>query len=119
MRTILAGHAIAGSDVGAGALTAQRPRLSEATEELVSQVRDLLLDTVRADAPLFAAITVVRVRRAQTRKDLIDVVWAIERHLGISRRKRREMPSLQLARELLGMGNTQITIDTQSFPETE
>jgi hypothetical protein len=120
MRTMLAGQAIAGSvDVGAGALTVSRPRLSEATEELVSQVRDLLLDTMRADAPLFAAITVVRVRRAQTRKDLIDVVWAIERHLGISRRKRREMPSLQQARELLGMGNTQITIDTQSFPETE
>jgi hypothetical protein len=102
-----------------GTLTVSRTRSSEATDELVSQVRNLLLDTMRADAPLFAAITVVRVRRAQTRKDLIDIVWAIERNLGISRRKRRELPSLQEARELLGMGNTQITLDTQSFPDTD
>ena len=106
-------------DSGPGALTLSRTRPPDATENLVLRVRDLLLDTLRADAPLFAAITVVRVRRAQTRKELIDVVWAIERHLGISRRKRREMPSLPEARELLGMGNTQISIDTQSFPDTD
>lgn len=106
-------------DSGPGTLTLSRERPAASSEELVSRVRDLLLDTLRADAPLFAAITVVRVRRAQTRKELIDVVWAIERHLGISRRKRREMPTLQEARDLLGMGNTQISLDTQSFPDTE
>jgi len=29
------------------------------------------------------------------------------------------MPSLQEARELLGMGNTQISIGTQSFPNND
>ncbi len=84
-----------------------------AAEAVRQQVRDCLLDTLRIDAPLYAAITLVRVRRATQTKDLIELVWEIERYLGTTRKNHRELQSLHRARELLGMGNTQFDLDTQ------
>jgi hypothetical protein len=79
----------------------------ELTEaELLQQVRELLTDSLRLDAPLFSARTFVRVRNAQSTTELIDLVWEIESHLTRARHSRREMLSLERARELLGLGNT-------------
>lgn len=89
-------------------------------EELYQQVRELLIETLRVDAPVFAAITLMRVHRARSAKELINLVWEIERHLGVSRLRHRDMLSLHRARELLGMGNTQISLDSETgFPDTE
>lgn len=81
------------------------------TDALHLEVRELLTATVRIDAPLFAALTLVRVRRAKTTKELINLVWEIERHLVASPKSHTEMQTLYRARELLGMGNTQVSTD--------
>lgn len=83
-------------------------------QQLIAQVRELLLDTLRIDAPLFAALTHGKVRAAQTQRDLIELVWEIERHNSHARMSRDELISLQQARELLGMGNTLVAGDSQS-----
>ena len=69
---------------------------------------------MRLDAPLFSARMFVRVRGAQSTRELIDLVWEIESHLTRARHSRRELLSLQRARELLGLGNT--LVDGDSFP---
>ena len=100
----------------------QRRALAKAAaDELFQQVRELLIDTLRVDAPLFSAITLMRVHRASSVKDLINLVWEIERHLGVSPKRRRELLSLHRARELLGMGNTQVSLDSEEsgFPDVE
>jgi hypothetical protein len=91
---------------------AQRRALAKSElEDLHQEVRELLTDTLRIDAPLFAAVTLVRVRRAQTTRELINLVWEIERHLVASKKSQSEMQTLYQARELLGMGNTQVSTD--------
>ena len=42
----------------------------------------------------------------------INLVWEIERHLVESKKSQTEMQTLYQARELLGMGNTQVSTDT-------
>lgn len=81
-------------------------------EALHQDVRSLLIDTLRIDAPLFAAITLVRVRRAQTTRELINLVWEIERYLVTSRKSPNQLATLHRARELLGMGNTHVSTDS-------
>lgn len=83
-------------------------------QQLIAQVRELLLATLRIDAPVFAALTLARVHGAQTQRDLIGVVWEIERHRVHARLSREELISLQQARELLGMGNTLVAGDSPS-----
>ena len=93
--------------------SAQRRALAKSElEDLHQEVRELLINTLRIDAPLFAAITLVRVRRAQTTRELINLVWEIERHLVASKSSQAEMQTLYQARELLGMGNTQVSTDS-------
>jgi hypothetical protein len=84
-----------------------------AEERLLQQVRDLLIDTLRIDSPLFGARTFFRVRSAQSTSELIDLVWEIEDHLTHARHTRDELISLQRARELLGMGNTRVAGETK------
>jgi hypothetical protein len=89
------------------------PVLNDVDEgAMLQQVRDLLIDTLRLDAPLFGARTFVRVRAAQNAAELIDLVWEIEQHLSHIRHSRRELLSLQRARELLGLGNTLVADET-------
>lgn len=111
------------STTGASSLsTVQSRALAQAdAEDLLQQVRELLIDTLRVDAPVFSAITLMRVHRSRSASELINLVWEIERHLGVSRKRRREMLSLHRARELLGMGNTQVSLDSDEpgFPDTE
>jgi hypothetical protein len=82
------------------------PLPDRAEAELLQQVRELLTDALRLDAPLFSARTFMRVRSAQSTGELIELVWEIQDHLSHKRRSRRELQSLQRARELLGLGNT-------------
>jgi len=90
----------------------RRALVKSEQEDLQQEVRELLMDTLRIDAPLFAAVTLVRVRRAHTTRELINLVWEIERHLVASRKSQSEMKTLYRARELLGMGNTQVSTDS-------
>jgi len=90
----------------------RRALVKSEQEDLQQEVRELLMDTLRIDAPLFAAVTLVRVRRAHTTRELINLVWEIERHLVASRKSQSEMQALYRARELLGMGNTQVSTDS-------
>jgi hypothetical protein len=101
------------ADGGEAVAYAQRRALAKSEQEdLHQEVRELLTDTLRIDAPLFAAVTLVRVRRAQTTRELINLVWEIERHLAASKKSQAEMHTLYRARELLGMGNTQVSTDS-------
>ncbi len=99
-------------------LPAKLPVLSDVDEgAMLQQVRELLVDTLRLDAPLFGARTFLQVRAAQGTSELIDLVWEIERHLSHARHSRSELLSLQRARELLGLGNTLVADDNDpGFP---
>jgi hypothetical protein len=87
------------------------PRMTE--DERLQYVRDLLLDTLRRDSLLFATFSLGRVRAAVTHKELIKLVWEIERDRAHGRRNRDQLLNLQRARELLGMGNTLVAGDSQ------
>lgn len=87
------------------------PRMTD--EERLQYVRDLLLDTLRRDSLLFATFSLGRVRAAVTHKELIKLVWEIERDRAHARRNRDQLLNLQRARELLGMGNTLVAGDSQ------
>lgn len=83
----------------------------EPAETRLERVRELLVETLRIDAPLFGMRMLVRLRAAVSAQDLIELVWDIERHLITARHSRDEMLSLQRARELLGLGNTVVADD--------
>jgi hypothetical protein len=93
------------------------PRMSD--EERLQYVRDLLLDTLRRDSLLFATFSAGRVRAAITPKELIKLVWEIERDRAHPRRNRDQLLNLQRARELLGMGNTLVAGDSQAGASSE
>ena len=90
-----------------------RPAPGMTDEQRLQYVRDLLLDTLRRDSLLFATFAVGRVRAATTHKELIKLVWEIERDRAHARRNRDQLLNLQRARELLGMGNTLVAGDSQ------
>lgn len=83
----------------------------EPAETRLERVRELLVETLRIDAPLFGMRMLVRLRAAVNADDLIELVWDIERHLITARHSRDEMLNLQRARELLGLGNTVVADD--------
>lgn len=87
-----------------------------AEAELLRNVRAHLSDTLRIDAPLFSARIFMRLRSAQSRGELIELVWEIEQHLSHKGDRRREQQSLQRARELLGLGNTLVAEDETRAP---
>lgn len=96
-----------------------RPAPSMTDEQRLQYVRDLLLDTLRRDSILFATFALGRVRGAMTQKELIKLVWEIERDRAHTRRNREQLLNLQRARELLGMGNTLVAGDSQPGPSSE
>ncbi len=96
-----------------------RPAPSMTDEQRLQYVRDLLLDTLRRDSLLFATFSVGRVRGAVTHKELIKLVWEIERDRAHTRRSRDQLLNLQRARELLGMGNTLVAGDSQPGAPSE
>lgn len=82
----------------------------------LQRVRELLIDTLSFDKPLFSARMFLRVWQAHTAGQLIDVVWEIQDRLVRARHAHRELKSLQQARELLGLGNTLVSDDTRPQP---
>jgi hypothetical protein len=91
----------------------------EAEVDGLQPVRNLLIETLRIDAPLFSARMFMRVRNARSTTDLIDLVWEIQEHLTRTRHAQRELQSLQRARELLGLGNTLVAEDSTKPPLDE
>ena len=89
-----------------------RPRPAVSEESLRHQVRSLLVGAMGAEAAIFAPLTLTRIRTAQTQRDLIGLVWELERHRNHLRRSRAQLLSLEKARELLGMGNTLVAGDS-------
>jgi hypothetical protein len=82
-------------------------------EQRLQYVRDLLLDTLRRDSLLFSTFSTGRVRGAHSHKELIKLVWEVERDRVHIRRTRDQLLNLQRVRELLGMGNTLVAGDSQ------
>ncbi len=83
----------------------------EPATDRLERVRELLVETLRLDAPIFGMRMLVRLRAASSVDDLIELVWDIERHLMAARHSRDEMLNLHRARELLGLGNTVVADD--------
>jgi hypothetical protein len=96
-----------------------RPAPSMTDDQRLQYVRDLLLDTLRRDSILFSTFAVGRVRGAMTHRELIKLVWEVERDRVHNRRSREQLLNLQRARELLGMGNTLVAGDSQPGPSSE
>lgn len=102
--------------VDGGSLDIDLPLPDESEARILQEVRELLNDALRLDAPLFSARTFMRVRNAQSAKELIDLVWEIQDHLTRRRRPRKEFHSLLRARELLGLGNTLVSDESTRPP---
>jgi len=86
---------------------------TDPAEELsLSRVRTVLIEMLLIDAPLSVFRFGQRVRAAQTSQDLADLVWEIEHHVTQIQRSHPGQQRLQTARELLGLGNTQVSEDT-------
>ena len=83
----------------------------EPAAKKLDRVRELLVETLRLDAPIFGVRMLIRLRAAVSANDLIELVWDIERHLISARHSREEMLNLHRARELLGLGNTVVADD--------
>lgn len=90
------------------------PKLTD--DERLKIVRNLLMDVLRNDNLLFSTFSVARVRNAQTQREMINLIWEIERDRIHIRRNREQLGTLQRARELLGMGNTHVAGDSQPPP---
>ena len=106
----------------------QRPMVNQAPyvlnlavdyeNEPLGKVRRCLLDALYMDPTPFGFRAAMRVRTARTTAALIEIVWEMERDMGLSMRSRSGLQNLQRARELLGLGNTLVDEDSQS-PRTD
>ncbi len=85
----------------------------ELTPAARDEVRRLLIDTLSLASPVFAARMLMRVRGAQSARELIDLVWEIEGRLNPARRSRGEFANLARARDVLGLGNTLVAEDSR------
>ena len=94
------------------ALLCVQPKSRE-EEPALERARRQLLELLRLDSPRFVSRLTSRVRDAETTTQLIDLVWEIERQLGVMKRSRPGQLCLEQARDLLGLGNTQVAEDTQ------
>ena len=91
------------------------PSVSDTSEDdLLAEVRGLLIGTLLLDAPLSSSLTMLRLRRACERDELIRLIWEIERGLVRSRRPPEAQRRLVRARDLLGLGNTVVHDDSRS-----
>ena len=91
------------------------PQVEE--EPVLERARYQLLELLRLDGPLFGSRLASRVRGAETTTQLIELVWDIERQLAMTKRSREGQLCLERARDLLGLGNTQVAEDTQPGSE--
>jgi hypothetical protein len=86
---------------------------SEAEQKMLAEVRGLLIGTLLVDAPVSTSLTALRVHRTRSHAELVALVWEIERTLARAQVPREGLSRLMKARELLGLGNTQIQEDTE------
>lgn len=86
---------------------------SEAEQKMLAEVRGLLIGTLLVDAPVSTSLTALRVHRTRSHAELVALVWEIERILARAQIPREGLSRLMKARELLGLGNTQIQEDTE------
>lgn len=74
-----------------------------AVDPKLEQAREILLRLVRAEAPVAGSLTLLRLRRARTREDLIQLLDEVEGRVN-KRRSLAVTQSLTSARQLLGPG---------------
>jgi hypothetical protein len=86
---------------------------SEAEQRMLAEVRGLLIGTLLVDAPVSTSLTALRVHRTRSHGELVALVWEIEGTLARAQIPREGLSRLMKARELLGLGNTQIQEDTE------
>ncbi len=86
---------------------------SEAEQKMLAEVRGLLIGTLLVDAPVSTSLTALRVHRTRSHGELVALVWEIEGTLARAQIPREGLSRLMKARELLGLGNTQIQEDTE------
>jgi hypothetical protein len=85
---------------------------SEAEQKMLAEVRGLLIGTLLVDAPVSTSLTALRVYLARSYSELVALVWEIERILARAQMPREGLSRLMKARELLGLGNTQVQEET-------
>jgi hypothetical protein len=89
------------------------PSSAASAESVLEQARGRLLAMLRADGSITALRQTQRLRVVQTLPELIDLVWELERRIPRLQRSRAAQVELEAARDLLGLGNTQVAEDTQ------
>lgn len=82
-------------------------------ETVLADVRALVLEALRLDPPGYGSRLPQRVRSATDTQQIIDMIWEMERDPNHPRRSHRGKARLHDARELLGMGNTQVAEDSR------
>ncbi len=70
-------------------------------DDALERARELLLHTVRAEAPLAGTLTSLRLRRARSREDLRPLIDEVEARVSPRRRSLSATLALQQARQLL------------------
>ena len=70
-------------------------------DDALERAREILLRTVRAEAPLAGSLTSLRLWRARSREDLSSLIEEVEARLGQRRRSLSATLALQQARTLL------------------
>lgn len=81
----------------------EEEELSAPVDATLEQAREILLRLVRAEAPVAGSLTLLRLRRARSRADLIELIDEVEARVG-KRRSLAVTQSLTSARQLLGPG---------------
>jgi hypothetical protein len=102
------------SETGFAAEPSARAQDLEAPrDDLLEETRELLIETLRVDGGFSRVRLIPRVHAANSLAELIDLVWVVERSISRMQRSKEGQRILEQARDLLGLGNTQVTEDTQ------
>lgn len=73
---------------------------ASAVDAPLEEARDLLLRAVRAEAPVAGSLTIMRLRRAHSREDLLALLGDVEQKI---RRPQRELATTQLMQRVRGL----------------
>lgn len=77
------------------------PLESQPADDALERAREILLQTLRAEAPLAGSLTSLRLRRARSREDLRGLIDEVEARINSRRRSLGAKLALQQARTLL------------------
>lgn len=70
-------------------------------DDALERAREILLRTVRAEAPVAGSLTALRLRRARRREDLLELIAAVEARVGKPPRTLSAALAIQQVRSLL------------------